>query len=64
MDNRYQQIHDAIHKVSDKTKDVYNAFKIWEEEVSKFYILCEDVCKERVQDVQGSTPRQGIGSDK
>ena len=42
-----ERVHDSLHLVAMKTKAVNDALKDWEEEVSKLYILIDDLCKER-----------------
>lgn len=44
MDNR---VHDALHSLASATQKVQEAFKEWEEEVTKFYLLVEDICNEK-----------------
>ncbi len=44
MDDR---IHDALHTMATSTQKVHDAVRAWEEDVTQFYILVEQICKEK-----------------
>lgn len=45
MDDR---VHDSLHTMSAATKKVLDAVEEWGVEVSKFYILIEELCREDI----------------